>query len=54
MRVLRWMIVTIGLLGGALGLAATVGAASLTSAAVTGSGVGDGLVTQEQWGYRRH
>ncbi|NEU12027.1 hypothetical protein G3T14_07775 [Methylobacterium sp. BTF04] len=55
MRVLRWMIVCFGMLGGAIGLGQAVQATPLPVSAMDGSVQRAPLVEQARWhGYRRH
>ena len=55
MRVLRFMILMIGMLGGAAGLSYTTNAAPLPVSAATATQAGEApLVAQARWHYRRH
>ena len=55
MRVLRFMILIIGMLGGAAGLSYTTNAAPLPVSAATATQAGEApLVTPARWHYRRH
>lgn len=53
MRVLRLMILIVGMLGGAIGLSAAVAAAPMPVAGLVGQASDAPLVAQARWHYRR-